>query len=517
MRVYNKYIKDKHRLVVSVVTKGQENAKAAADNYIPDQSKYQAPNYGYAGLKYTKAKDNFDRSKIPGSGPNPVVKVPAYWTSVLPNRIKVIGTENTEIPTVTLNVSLKGGTFLEANNPSKAGWVNLFASMMNEDTKNYTVEQFSAELEKLGSSVGVSNNNENILFTVQTLKKNLDKTLTLLEERMLNPKFSEEAFTRIKRQLVQRLQSDRTQPTAIATGVFAKLNYGSNHILAIPETGTAETIANISFADIKQYYDTYIGSEDGKIVVVGDVKQGEILPKLAFLNKLPVKSFTIPALPAAPAIEKTKIYLVNVPKAAQTEFRVGNITGLTYDAIGEFYRATLTNYNLGGAFNSRINLNLREDKGWTYGARSGFAANKYTGSFTFSSGILARATDSALYEVMKEIKNYAATGVTEEELSFMKKSIGQSDARNYETGIQKAGFISRILEYDLPGDFVSKQNMILNGISKKEVDAIAKKYLDITKMNILLVGDKQLILPGLKRLGYDMIELDSDGKEIGKL
>ncbi len=517
MRVYNKYIKGKHRMVLSVVTKGGESAKAAADNYTVDQSNYKAPNYGYAGLKYAKAKDNFDRSKIPGSGTNPVVKVPAYWTASLPNKMKVIGTENTEIPTVTMSVSLKGGTFLEGNDLSKSGWVNLFATMMGEDTKNYTSEQFSLELEKLGSSVGVSNSNDAIVFTLQSLKKNIDKTLALLEERMLNPKFSEEAFTRIKRQLVQRLQNGRTQPAGVATNVWAKLNYGNKNILGIAETGTTETINNIQFADIQKYYDTYISSEDGKVVIVGDVKQGEVLPKLGFLNKLPSKTFAMPLPSPAPAIEKTRIYLVNIPKAAQTEFRVGNISGLKYDATGEFYRATLTNYNLGGAFNSRVNLNLREDKGWTYGARSSFAASKYTGSFTFSSGILARATDSALYEVMKEIRNYAATGITEEELAFMKKSIGQSDARNYETGIQKANFIGRILEYNLAPDFVSKQSQILNGITKKDIDGIAKKYLDVNKMNILLVGDKQLILPGLKRLGYEIVELDVDGKEIGKL
>jgi len=517
LRVYNKYVKGKHRLVLSVLTKGGENAIAAADNYTIDKSHYQAPNYGYATLKYVKAKDNLDRSKIPTSGPNPVVKVPAFWTSTLPNKMKVIGTENTEIPTVTLSVSLKGGTFLEGNNLSKSGWVNLFASMMGEDTKNYTSEQFSLELEKLGSSVGVNNTSDAIVFSIQTLKKNLDKTLLLLEERMMNPKFSEEAFTRIKRQLVQRLQNGRTQPAGVATNVYAKLNYGGNNILGISESGTAESINNIQFADIQNYYDNYIGSEDGKVIIVGDIKQAEILPKLAFLNKLPVKSFTVPAPAVAPAVAKTRIYLVNIPKAAQTEFRVGNVTGLKYDATGEYYRAVLTNYNLGGAFNSRINLNLREDKGWTYGARSGFAANKYTGSFTFSSGILARATDSALYEVMKDIKNYAANGVTEEEVTFMKKSIGQSDARNYETGPQKANFIGRILEYNLPADFVSKQSQILNSVTKKDLDAIAKKYLDVNKMNILLVGDKQLILPGLKRLGYEIVELDVDGKEMGKL
>ncbi len=514
LRVYNKYIKGKNHVIVSALTKGGENLKAAADNYVIDASAYKAPNYGYAGLKYAKAKDSFDRSKVPVGGANPVVKVPAFYTAALPNKMKLIGTENTEIPTVTLSITLKGGRLLEANNLSKAGWVSMFASQMNEDTKNYTSEQFSAELEKLGSSVSVNDADDGVVFTIQTLKKNLDKTLALLEERMLSPKFSEEAFNRTKRQLIQRLQNSKTQAAGVASVVYDKLSFGTNNILGLPQGGTAETIGNIVFADVQTYYDNYITAEDGRIVIVGDVKEAEILPKLAFLNKLPVKSFTVPVPAAAPVIEKTRIYLVNIPKAAQTEFRVGNVTGLKYDATGEFYKAQLSNYALGGAFNSRINLNLREDKGWTYGARSSFAGYKYTGTFTFSSGIKAGATDSALYEVIKEIKNYAANGTNDAEVAFMKSSIGQSDARNYETGIQKANFIGRILNYNLPADFVTQQNTILKNISKKDIDGIAKKYLDVNKMNILLVGDKELILPGLKRLGYEIVELDADGNKL---
>jgi zinc protease len=511
MRVYNQYVKGKHRLVLSIVTKGQETLKAANDDYTVDQSHYKAPDYGYASLKYSKAADNFDRRKIPASGANPTVTVPKFWTSRLPNKMKMIGTENKEIPTVTLSISLKGGRFMEASNLSKAGWVSLFATMMNEDTKNYTVEQMSAELEKLGSSVGVGSTDDAIVFTVQSLKKNLDKTLALLEERMLNPKFNQDAFNRTKRQLEQRMKNSKSQPAGVASEVYAKLLYGSNNILGIPDNGTPETLANIQFEDMQAYYDNYIGSEDGRIVVVGDIKEAELLPKLAFLNKLPVKSFAVP-VPAAPkALDKTKVYLVDIPKAAQTEFRVGYVTNLKYDATGEYYKAALTNYALGGGFNGRVNLNLREDKGWTYGARSTFAGDKYTGTFTFSSGIKAGATDSALHEVMDEITGYADKGIKEEEVLFMKSSIGQSDARNYETGIQKAAFIGRLLQYDLPADYITKQNNILKNITKKEIDALAKRYMDPRKMNILLVGDKQLILPGLKRLPYEIVELDADG------
>ncbi len=263
---------------------------------------------------------------------------------------------------------------------------------------------------------------------------------------------------------------------------------------------------------MQKYYDTYIGSEDGRIVIVGDIKENEILPKLSFLSKLPKKSFTLPAIAPGLPVDKTKIFLVDVPRAAQTEFRVGKATNLLYDPTGEYYRAVLTNYNLGAAFSSRVNLNLREDKGWTYGARSSFSSDKYGGTFTFSSGIRADATDSALAEVIREIKEYATTGIKDQEISFMRKSIGQADARSYETGIQKAAFISRIQQYNLPADYVSKQTQILNTISKQEIDAIAKKYLDVNKMNILLVGDKEKIMPGLQRLGYEIVELDADGK-----
>lgn len=514
VRVYNQYIKNKNRLVVSVVTAGTEDLKAAPDNYTVNTASYKAPDYGYAGLKYVKAKDNFDRKPVPGNGPNPVVKVPAFYRKTLANGMQVIGTENNEIPTVTVSIALKGGRLLEAVDVSEAGVSNLFATMMNDDTQNYTSEQMSEELAMLGSSISINNADDAIIFSVQSLKQNLDKTLVLLEERMLKPKFNEDNFLRIKRQLNEGLISSKTQPATIASNVFARLNYGKNHLFGIPGNGTPETIKAININDVQSYYDNYITSEDGRVVIVGDIKETEILPKLLFLTKLPKKSFKLPPVAPAPAIEKTRIYLVDVPRAAQTEFRVGNVTNLTYDPTGEYYRTVLTNYNLGAAFNSRLNLNLREDKGWTYGARSGFSGDKYTGTFAFSSGIRADATDSALSEVMREIKEYAETGVKEEEIAFMRKSIGQADARNYETGVQKAAFIGRILEYNLPADYVSKQSQILQTITKKDIDALAKKYLDVNKMNILLVGDKKKILPGLQRLGYEIVELDADGNPI---
>lgn len=517
MRVYNQYIKGKYAVRLSVLPKGQEALIAKTDNYKIDSTKYTAPDYGYAGLKYAKAKDNFDRSKIPGNGPNPLVKVPKFWRKDMPNGIRMIGTESAEIPTVTLTITIPGGHLLQAKDTAKIGLADMFGDMMNEDTKKYTAEQMAVELQKLGSSVNIGSSFDGITVNVQSLKKNLDATLALVEERLFNPKFSDAAFNRIQRQNLESFKQAKADPAAVASNVFAKINYGPNNILSMSEAGTEYTVKNLKLQDVQDYYDNYITSQGTKVVVVGDVKQEEILPKLAFLNKLPNKKIDMPKVNSTPApIDKTKVFMVDVPKAAQSQFRVGYATGQKYDATGDYYRSMLMNYGLGGDFNSRLNLNLREDKGWTYGARSGFSANEYGGDFEFSAGIRADATDSALVEVMKELNNFRTNGITEAELKFMKNSLGQRDARSYETGFQKAGFIRRILDYNLPANFVDQQNKILAKLTKAEVDAVAKKMLNPEKMNILLVGDKAKILEGVKKLGYDVIELDVDGKPVEK-
>jgi zinc protease len=157
---------------------------------------------------------------------------------------------------------------------------------------------------------------------------------------------------------------------------------------------------------------------------------------------------------------------------------------------------------------------LRETKGWTYGAGSGFSGDHYTGRFQFSSGIRADVTDSALAEVMKEFRDYVEYGPTAEEMTFMQSAIGQSNALSYETGGQKAAFIRRILEYNLSPDFVAQQNKILKGMTAEQMRANASRFLQPEKINILLVGDKARILEGVKKLGYEIVELDTDGNRV---
>lgn len=509
-RVYNQYIKGKGAVVLSVVTKDNPTNVAAEPNYTIDQNNYQRPDYGYTGLTYKKAKDTFDRSKLPGNGPNPVVSVPKFWKKEIGNGISAIGTENRELPLVTLSITLPGGHILQANDTSKLGLARMFASMMNEDTKNFTGEQMQAELQKIGSSINVSSGFDGITFNVQSLKKNLDKTLALLEERLLSPKFTDNAFTRIQKQNLEGFKQRKSQPALVASDIYDRLSYGDN-ILGLNQAGTVSTVKRLTLADVEGYYNNFITSKGTFVVVVGDLSQAEILPKLEFLKKLPNKDVKLPAVDKFPVIDKSKIFLVDVPKAAQTEFRIGGYTGLKYDALGEYFRAGLMNYPLGGAFNSRINLNLREDKGWTYGARSSFTGDKYFGEFSFGSGIRANATDSAVMQVMEEFTRFVTKGITDDELSFMKNAIGQRDALRFESGFQKAGFLRNVLYYNLPGDYTTQQNKILTNMTSAELNKLAKKWIAPGKMNLLLVGDKEKILPGLKKLPYDIVELDVDG------
>ncbi|MBS1771837.1 MAG: insulinase family protein [Bacteroidetes bacterium] len=515
MRVYNTYIKGKHSLTLSVLTKGQESDKVAEDNYTVSKEGYKAPDYGYNGLKYNKAKDNFDRSVIPGTGANPVVNVPAFWTEKMPGDISVIGTKSDEIPTVTVLMTFEGGRMLEANNLSKAGLSNLFATMMDEDTKNYTAEAFSTALDKLGSSINVGSGTDGISVSVRTLKKNLDKTLALVEERLLRPNFTEEAFGRNKKRIMESLKNANARASYVASVVYSKLLYGENNVLGWASTGNETTLKNITLDDIKDFYSKYMSKHGAKIVVVGDVTHDEIMPKLGFVNQLPDIQITMPALPAATQVDKAKIYFVNVPKAAQTEFRIGAVTNMKYDATGDYYKSTIMNYPLGGAFNSRLNLDLREDKAWTYGARSSFSGDKYTGTYTFSAGIKGNATDSAMVDIIKIMKDYKTGGETDAELEFTKKSLGQSEARKYESSGAKAGFLSRILEYNLPADFSAQQNAILAKMSLSEINKINSTYLPTLDHSIiLLVGDKAKAWDGIQKLGYEVVELDKDGNVV---
>lgn len=314
----------------------------------------------------------------------------------------------------------------------------------------------------------------------------------------------------IKKQRLEAIANQSTQATTVANNVFAKLLYGNNHIMGVPSMGTKETVGALTLEDVKKYYSDNISPSISSLVIVGAVSQEEIIPKINFLKNWKGNKVVHPVEAPLPAPDKTKIYFVNKDKAPQSEIRIGYMA-LPYDATGEYYKSGIMNFTLGGAFNSRINLNLREAHGFTYGARSGFSGNQFVGPYTASAGVRGNATDSSVVEFMKEIKLFSDKGITDEELAFTKNSMGQNEALKYETAMQKAGFVKRILDYNLDKSFTDKQNEILKAITKAEINALAKKELPYDKMAILVVGDKGKVFDGLTKLGYEVVELDSDG------
>lgn len=514
MRVYEKYIKNKPAVILSVYPKGKPELKAAEDNFTPTlaDSSYQADLSQYTSLKYNKAKDTFDRSKQPAADANPVVKVPATYNHTFKNKIKLIGTVSNELPITAIQITLRAGQIQTDLN--KAGLATLVGDMLNEGaTTKRSGEDMALELEKLGASVNIYATSEGVVVDLFTLTKNLDAALKLVEEKIFNPKFDAEDFDRLKTNQLEGIANQTTQATVIANNVYARLLYGDKNIFGLPLAGNAKTVEGITLDDVKNFYTKYYTADNAQVVVVGNIAQKDVVAKLGFVEKLAVKNNPATATLAMPTIDKTRIYFVNKDKAPQSEIRIGFINR-PYDATGDFYRTQIANFVLGGAFNSRINLNLREDKGWTYGARTGFRGSKYPGPFSASAGVKGAATDSSLVEFMKEIKNYADNGITDTELAFTKSSMGQADALKYETPAQKAGFLGRIIEYNLPLTYVDEQSKILAAITKAQVSEVAKKNLPYNNMVIVIVGDKAAHFDKIKKLGYEVVELDTDGNKV---
>ena len=437
--------------------------------------------------------------------------LPQIWRASLKNGVDVLGALNAEVPTVAIQLQLDAGQRHESLD--KLGLASLTAAMMNEATLKSSNEELSNELQKLGSSVRFGAGNDTTTLTIRSLTENLDATLAIAAEKLLQPKFDESEFARVKDQTLQTIRQTQVDAGTMADVAYQMVIYGANNSFAYLNMGTEDTVAQLTLDDVRLFYTTHYSPQIGNIIAVSDLGQNELMAKLAVFEDWQGVVAPTPELQPFPETGSTKIYLVDKPGAAQSELRIGK-RALTYDATGEYYRSYLMNFALGGAFNSRINLNLREDKGYSYGARSGFSGNKENGTYTARAGVRKDATADSIVQFENEIRAYAESGISEPELSFTRKSIGQRDARAYETPGQKLGFLAQILEYDLDVGFVDEQNQILAAIGKDELDALAKKHLVMEDMIIVVVGDKVVILPELQGLGYEIIELDANGMPV---
>ena len=512
MRVYRKYIKDKPAVIMSVVPNGQLALIAAEDTWTrPERN---LPDYAVvtdSDLEFRRGNDDFDRSVIPAAGENPTVILPEIWREELDNGVEVLGALNSETPTAAIQMRIEAGQRHESL--EQLGLASMTASMLNESTLLSTNEELSNELQKLGSSVQFGAGNDSTTLTIRSLTRNLDETLVIAAERLLQPKFDPEDFQRVKDQTLQGIRQTKVQPATISQVVYQLQLFGEDNTFSYLNIGTEESVAALELDDVKRFYSDYYVPGISKIVAVSDLPQNELIEKFSVFEPWHGEAAPTPELVEFPDIGETKIYLVDKPGAAQSEIRIGK-RAMTYDATGEYFRSSLMNFALGGAFNSRINLNLREDKGYSYGARAGFSGNAEWGMYTASAGVRTDATGDSIVQFEDEIRKYAESGISEPELSFTRKSIGQRDARQFETPGQKLGFLSRILIYDLDESFVEEQNEILASIGAEELNELATKHLTMDDMIIVIVGDKAVILPQLEELGYEIVELDAEGNEL---
>jgi zinc protease len=502
MHVYKKYIKDKGAAVLSIYPKGQPQVVAKADNFVlPDVN--NPPEIAKLDTPIMQNTSGFDRSVMPKAGANPQIEVPKLWRESFGNGLQIIATQNNETPTVSLLLSIEGGTLLDPL--QKAGLASLTASLMNEGTSNYSKEALSNELAKLGSDISISASGRNTTIRVNSLVKNLDATLLLMLDMMLNPAFDEDDFDRVKNQLIQALEQGDKDAHTLAGRALKQVTYGITNRVGLPNSGTIKTVSAIELKDIKNFYKLYFSPKQASLVIVGDLSKSDVLPKLNYLKSWQGSDYTIPVYSQFPKVEANKIYFVDLPNATQSVIKYSR-RAMTYDATGEHFKATLMNYPLGGAFNSRINLNLREDKGYTYGASSYFSAGKALGRFGVGASVKKEHTYDAMVEIEKELTHYQKNGLTTDEVDFMRQAISQNEALSYETPAQKSGFLRQLLQFDLPENYGDLQSDIIQNITMEQLNSIATKELS-KSMQWIVVGDGQVIKPQLEKMKLEIVEL----------
>ena len=510
MRVYNLYIKNKFSVILSCLPKGKGDLRAQPDNWKMYDRKIEKESAEYEKLSYIEPKDDFNRSIMPKARPAIAVAVPNFYTTKINSIIPLIGIQEKEIPKVNILITIKAGHRYESK--EKSGLSQLLASMLGQSTLKTSAEEIENKLDRLGSSVSINSGDEDLSISIQTQKKNLNATLKIIKESMFEPKFDQSEFELEKKKQLDGISQTQTNASALADMAYKKLLYGQNHVMGYPSNGNAETVASITLEDVKNHY-ALLNSSMLSIAVSGDVTQDEVTNELSFLSQLKQGSLISSDNTEITKIDKTKIYFVDKKNAAQSEIRIGYIA-LPFEALGDFYKSSIMNFSFAGAFNSRINFLLREVKGWTYGTRGGFAGTQFAGPYTISGGFKANTTDSTLVEIFKELKKYSEVGILEDELSFTKNAMAQSDALKYESSMQKLYFIKRVLDYNLSKDYVSKQTDLLNKINKEDINLLATKYLPFNNMVVVVVGDKATNLEKVKKLGFEVIEIDSNGKTI---
>ena len=504
MRVYQKYIKGKNYVATSFVPKGQANliiegsilAAVVEEKII--EGKEDSFDASIAAT-YKKTPSTFDRSLEPEYGASPDVKLPVVWKNKLSSGINVLGIENREVPLVQFQMQLKGGMLLE--NPTKIGVSNMLADLMTKGTKNKTPEQLENAIESLGATIRAYATDESIFISGNTLAKNYNATMALVQEILLEPRWDTNEFELIKQSTLSQILQQKADPNSIARNEYKKLIYGATSILANNRIGTESAVNSITLDDLKKYYAQNIAPSITNFQIVGAIGKTDVSNSLTALNKnWAAKKVIIPAVANATTVTSSKIYFYDVPGAKQSVIRIGYPALAAIDP--DFYPAQILNYRLGGgSFASQLTQQLREGKGYTYGISSSFSGSRNKGPFTIASGVRSNVTFESV-NLIKEILLQYGKNFNDTDLEVTKGYLIKSNARAFETLSSKLGMLYDINNYNYSNDYAKQQENIVKKITIDELKKFSDMYLDANKMIYLVVGDAETQFKKLEQVGF---------------
>ena len=433
-----------------------------------------------------------DRSTLPASGPAPEIKIGEAETFTLDNGLKVFVVENTKLPRVSFTLVLERDPILEGD---KAGMTGFVGEMMMGGTKNRTKDQLDQEIDFIGGSLSASSTS----MFASSLKKHQDKILQLMADVLYNPVFPQEELDKLKKQSLTGLAQSKDDPNAISGRLSAAVLFGKDHPYG--EMESEATINNITVDDVKNYYGTYFKPNIAYLAIVGDMDKAEaekvVKQYFGKWTKGEVPKFTYPMPERA---SKRAVALVDRSSSVQS---VINLTQPVAMKIGDadYISSRVLNQILGGGMSSRLFLNLREDKGYTYGASSSIGADKLVGTISAEASVRTEVTDSAVYEFIHEIQNLVENGVTEKELASAKAELSGDFGRSLEYPSTVASFALNIDRYNLPKDYYETYLQKLNALTVEDINATAKRLIEPEKFVITTVGNGSEIKEKLAQFG----------------
>jgi predicted Zn-dependent peptidase len=454
------------------------------------------------------------RQLPPGPGPAPSFRPPPWKRFKLKNGLEVFLVEFHDLPLVDFNLMIKTGG--AANPPDKAGLADLTANMLDEGTKTRSALAIAAQVASLGATLSTGSTWDASNVSLQTLTKNLEPALALLADVILNPAFDDKEFARVRDNLSTAITRRKDSPPTVANLALARLLYGPKHPYGWPMTGVEESIKKLTPADLRAFYEAYYRPGNAVLIVAGDTSEAALRGKLeAAFGKWRGHRGAARKLPApAGATGVTRAFLIDKADAPQSSIRVGGI-GIERTS-SDYFPVTVMNLILGGGF-YRLDLNLREGKGWTYGARSTFDSRRTPGPFSAGGEFVAPHSADSVAEILKEVNGLRDADVTDAELARAKDQIVKSYPARFATRANVAAQLAELAIFGLPDSYVTDYTAKIAAVTKADVRRVARKYLDPGKFTIVVVGDKKTVAEPLAKLApVELRDLDGNPVPDGK-